>query len=92
MSAPKFMPGPLHVSHAGHEDEQMQCVCDRDGHVICVMAVQARPATYARLIAASPDLYEALYVLLFGDEHVKAGSLEAKERAAAALTKARGET
>ena len=93
MSAPTFTPGPWHVANG------VQVRSERDQIAKVWMMRNGEGNANARLIAAAPELYEALQLALLGlDAYcVEKGPLFlasalAADKARAALAKARGES
>lgn len=95
--APKWTRSPWHVVEYGDGDQLVVC-SDVDGNWrICFMATHGgsraswgKIQAEANLIAAAPDLYQALAGLLHQEEHGD-NALDFTD-AKAALAKARGET
>lgn len=97
MSASKWTPGPWTVSVSGGDRYIDSC----DGWIAEVNCWPTSPIKLvprgsekhianARLIAAAPDLYEALWAILYADqENAVPDEIHAKARAA--LDKAKGE-
>jgi hypothetical protein len=88
MGAASHTPGPWHSG----KSKVNHYVATRCGDVVCrlegsaISPIDARVAADARLIAAAPDLLEALRSMLEDDDHD-----EAKRKARAAIAKATGE-
>lgn len=106
MTAPGT-PGPWHAPHYCRDDVTCNCrsVFSESGPIVATVEVDAGPHGWqfpppeqARangfLIAAAPDLYEALEALVLAEEAAGSDGREAERRRAAiaALRKARGET
>lgn len=99
MTAPKFTPGPwlLDVGFDGSGDfNQYWQVHDGSDAVVCSTSfcMAGNKEGNAHLIAAAPDLYEALKSCLNFMENTESElgfSLESADQARAALAKARGE-
>jgi len=108
MSATKFTPGPWHPKAAKHStdgeidwgvgadiDGQRYCIAEAFGRVAYTTKTPAE--ANARLIAAAPDLYEALRAVLDLDNRQTTSlltslPLEMISRIRAALAKAEGRT
>lgn len=103
MSETKWTPGPWNQSYRLDQDGMYNTeVYDALGKTIATLAWHPVPIkggwatdrdANARLIAASPDLYEALTVLLsnVGDYELGSSRHQAINIAETALTRARGE-
>lgn len=99
----KWTPGPWHKAHRNNNDMQMSFHGAIIGDVFVETTTRNEEAD-AHLIAAAPDLYEALSMLVSSDavafypsaiEQSDWGSVDFEEwgdRARAALAKARGES
>lgn len=94
----KITPGPWHVVEYGDGDALVVCSDQQGNWRVAFMATHGGSATHwekiqadAALIAAAPDLYQALYDVMqrFGPGTLNQGLFE---RACEALAKARGET
>jgi hypothetical protein len=89
MSEPKFTPGPWSVWPGNDDNEKV--TDDKLGrHLAYIVRGAPEHIANARLIAAAPDLYSALYDI----RNSNAGSIERKRgwnNALTALAKARGE-
>jgi hypothetical protein len=79
----KFTPAPWKVHSRGHDGEIRMAVEDADGDVICTLPKRPKRRFDARLIAAAPDLFNALDALL-----KEPGDQFCIRRARAALAKA----
>ena len=91
MSAPQFTPGPWYGD--GREDKALLLVYTERGRDICFVPEDgAEDQANAHLIAAAPDLYEALDQILwsFGSD-IRDYDADLHTLAYAALAKARGE-
>lgn len=103
MTEPKFTPGPWKFDgeEAGYYDLPTLNIRDKDGYIVAgaVGYIDNSNLSNAHLIAAAPDLYEALsdfaeYENLMEDGDDIAAMLkygDASRKARAALAKARGE-
>ena len=99
MSEPKWTPGPWRrnpkcnavVADAATGFEDRENIEYYGGHLIAESIFRYENAD---LIAAAPDLYQALEALVLAEEAAGSDGLEAERRRAAiaALRKARGET
>jgi hypothetical protein len=107
MSEPKWTPGPWEVVEPtaidyraplvyGADRQSLVAGAESGGPIRAVSASEAR--ANARLIAAAPELYQALSALLRHFERkfvgwpATVGEVDARNRTIAALAKARGET
>lgn len=103
MSAPQFTPGPWQRSGVRNKLGEHDCLAvGPDGFSIAFLPIGARPGEQAgaiadaRLIAAAPELYEALETLtIFAAETIRRLKLKDTNgivaAADSALAKARGE-
>ena len=93
----KPTPGPWRVVHGRNPEQFVVCTdgYEYDGSIAYLPGDYPRTAlANARLIAASPALYEALEALVLAEEAAGSDGREAERRRAAiaALKKARGES
>lgn len=101
MTEPKFTPGPWKFDgeESAYYDLPTLNILDKDGDIVAgaVDYIDESSLPNAHLIAAAPDLYNALEnvmheIQFLGDEEHYFGTTERFDAARAALAKARGET
>ena len=107
MSEQKFTPGPWHLrmsDNATPHIEHGDCLLDEVGNLqnrICVMPAEIMQSynslANTRLIAAAPDLIEALqdaekWLVLLEADKISLRGIEVIQKARAAIAKARGES